>query len=113
MIESTRTLRFGEATVSVLNLGTLTYDLNDWLKPPAGRWPTAYAGDFAGPIQIPILCIHIALPGISMLVDVCDPQQFDKITEGTSQGLTERLAEIGAAPDQISHVVITHGHATN
>src|SRR5690349_24985059 len=72
MTEDTRTFRLGAATVSVINLGTLQGDLADWLRVPESAWPPEHAADFRQPIAVPVQCIHIALPGISVLVDACD-----------------------------------------
>ena len=70
MTTDTRTFRLGAATVSVLNLGTLQGDLAEWLRVPESDWPPHYAGDFRRPIPVPVQCIHIALPGMSVLVPI-------------------------------------------
>jgi len=115
MAEDTRTFQLGAATVSVLNLGTLQGDLMEWLRVPESAWPPHYAEDFRQPIAVPVQCIHIALPGASVLVDACDADlmahsSFAPAGYQPPPSLFAQLAGIGVSPESIDHVVITHGH---
>ena len=63
----------------------------------------------------PIYCVHVTLPGMSLLVDasadVMKPGAPDTPV-GVNQppGVIARLAEAGILPADITHLVITHGH---
>jgi glyoxylase-like metal-dependent hydrolase (beta-lactamase superfamily II) len=115
MTEDTLTFRLGAATISVINLGTLQGDLAEWLRVPESDWPPKYAEDFRQPIPVPVQCIHIALPGASILVDACDAgtladSSFAPPGYQPSPSLAAQLAGIGVDPETIDHVVITHAH---
>jgi glyoxylase-like metal-dependent hydrolase (beta-lactamase superfamily II) len=115
MADDTRTFRLGTATISVINLGTLQGDLAEWLRVPESDWPPKYADDFRRPIPVPVQCVHIALPGASVLVDACDTGMFADSSFAPAgyqppPSLAAQLAGIGVRPETIDHVVITHGH---
>lgn len=63
----------------------------------------------------PIYCVHVSLPGMSLLIDasadVISPGAHDA-PPGVSQppGLISRLREHAIMPEGVTHVVITHGH---
>jgi glyoxylase-like metal-dependent hydrolase (beta-lactamase superfamily II) len=115
MAKDTYTFQLGAATISVLNLGTLQVDLAAWLRVEESAWPPQYAADFRHPILVPIQCVHIALPGLSILVDACDTDFVAQTSYAPPMyqpppSLIVQLAEIGAHPEAIDHVIITHGH---
>ena len=63
----------------------------------------------------PIFCVHVSLPGMSLLVDasywVVKPGAPDAPPDVQQPpGVIERLSEAGIQPGDITHVVITHGH---
>lgn len=105
----------GSATVTILRMGALQARLADWLRLGADDWPGAYRDAFAAPISVPIQCVHLALPGRSLLVDACHPQLLAHV--GTpdpdsvpAPGLRDQLAAIGVGPADVDTVVITHPH---
>ena len=106
---STRQFRLGEAVVSVLCLGCVEADLSTWFARPSGGWPEPYADDFTNAFRMPVMCVHIALPWASVLVDACDPRAYPA-GPGEHETLRQRLADIGVKASDVSHVVISHGH---
>jgi glyoxylase-like metal-dependent hydrolase (beta-lactamase superfamily II) len=106
-------LKLGNARISIFNLGDLRCDLAEWLG--LREWPTQYNAALAQPIAIPMQNVLIEIGDAKVLVDT---SCYDKIC-ATEYGLPnytpppsliEQLAEIGIAPNAITHVVITHAH---
>lgn len=106
---STRQFRLGDAVVSILCLGCVEADLPTWFAQPSGGWPALHAGDFTHAHRMPVMCVHIALPWASVLVDACDPRAYPA-GPGEHETLRQRLAHIGVQASEVSHVVISHGH---
>lgn len=109
------TWQVGAATVRIFNLGTLRVDLAAWFRLPHERWPAAYAADMAAPILVPAQCTHVALPGMSLLVDACDPAGLADSSYAPPgyrppPDLPAQLQHAGIAPESVTHVVITHPH---
>ena len=110
-----KTITVGRARVHLIDLGTLTVDLADWLRVPRDAWTSETAPYLAQPIAMPALSVAIELPGSVALVDACDPLS---IADSTYAGpgyqprpdLIDQLAVIGIAPEQVGHVVLTHLH---
>lgn len=105
----------GDATISVLHMGDLRVRLADWLRLAEAVWPQEYRTLFAEPITVPVQCVHIALPGRSMLVDVCHPQLLGHVGETAAgdapvSSLLDQFAAIGADPAAVDTLVITHPH---
>jgi glyoxylase-like metal-dependent hydrolase (beta-lactamase superfamily II) len=115
MAEHIRRRRLGAATITVINVGDLQVDLGEWIDVSQRTVPPHYAADFGKPLRLPIQCTHIELPGISVLVDAGD-SDFTPGSPGAipeyqpPPDLSSGLAEAGIAPDEITCVVITHGH---
>ncbi|MFL5803816.1 MAG: MBL fold metallo-hydrolase [Roseiflexaceae bacterium] len=111
MTEYIHSIQLGAATVTVINVGDLLYSLADYLVVPESERPT----DFAQPLRLPIQCVHIALPGASVLVDA---SYYDVAPDSPHAvpdyqpppGLLAGLGESGIRPEAIDYVVITHGH---
>jgi glyoxylase-like metal-dependent hydrolase (beta-lactamase superfamily II) len=111
MTEYLHSFQLGAATVTVINVGDLLYSLADYLNVPEAEQPP----DFAQPRHLPIQCVHIALPGASVLVDasyydVAPDSQHAVPDYQPPPGLLAGLAESGIRPEAIDYVVITHGH---
>lgn len=109
------TWQVGDATVRIFTLGTLRVDLSAWFDVSHKQLPAAYTADMAAPILIPAQCTHIALPGMSLLVDACDAasiahSSFAPPNYQPPPGLLAQLRAAGIAPESITHVVITHPH---
>jgi glyoxylase-like metal-dependent hydrolase (beta-lactamase superfamily II) len=111
MSEHVHSIQLGAATVTVINVGDLLYSLADYLSVPEAEQPP----DFAQPLHLPVQCVHIALPGASVLVDAgaydVPPDSPHAIPDyQPPPGLLASLAELGIRPEAIDYVVITHGH---
>src|SRR5579884_2229229 len=59
----------GTAIVSNLNTGDLTITLSEMMNVPESEWRPRYADILGKPRVFPSQCVHIALPGASVLVD--------------------------------------------
>ena len=117
MIHYLRTVPVGKVTVSVINVGDLVLRLSEEMNVPESEWRPRYAAIFERPSPFPSQCIHIALPGASVLVDAGDyaisappdslylPPNYQP-----PPGLMVQLLEIGVRPEDVTHLVITHAH---
>ena len=111
MSEYLRSIRVGAATVTAINIGDVRFCLGDWLIVPEAERPPYFAEWLPFPIQ----CVHIASPGLSVLVDasvyVVDPDSPHAIPGyQPPPDLLAALAEAGVRPEAVDHVVITHIH---
>jgi glyoxylase-like metal-dependent hydrolase (beta-lactamase superfamily II) len=105
----------GDATISVLHIGDLRVRLADWLRLDESAWPEEHRSLFTDPVTVPVQCLHIALPGRSVLVDACHPELLvhtgEAVADGPpAAGLLDQLAAIGVNPAGIDTLVITHPH---
>jgi len=110
-----RTLQVGAATVTVINTGDLQINLADALNLTEEARRSAAGAPLTQPIPLPTQCIHLALPETSVLVDashydVSPDSSFAIPGYQPPPGLLAGLAAIGARPEEIAHVIITHGH---
>lgn len=106
--------QLGRATVTVINIGDLQANMAEWLRLDPGEWPAEFEEVFGEPITGPIQCVHIQTPEMSVMVDA---GRFD---EGMASlagpgyrppaGVAEQLAEVGVAPEEVTHFVLTHAH---
>lgn len=114
MTEEIRTIHVGAATVTIINVGDVQENLLLWFDlSDAER--AQHAALFAKPARLPIQCIHIALPGASILVDAGlyeYPPDAPQLIPGYQPppGLLPALAASQINPAQIDHVIITHAH---
>jgi glyoxylase-like metal-dependent hydrolase (beta-lactamase superfamily II) len=115
MANNLRPFQLGAATITLLDTGALRVNLAEWLPLPPEGWPPAYADDFSQAIDVPIWCLHITLPGSSILVDACDPETISRSSYAPPgyrppPSLTAQLAAGGIRPETVEKVVITHSH---
>lgn len=115
MKDNPHSLQVGAATITLINAGTLHVDLAGWLPLPPEQQPPAYAAEFSHPLDVPVLCFHIALPGVSILVDACHPEsiaesKYAPVGYQSPPGMIAQLAAAGIQPQTINHLVITHSH---
>ena len=110
-----RTYEVGAARVSVINVGELSASLEQWITTmPEEATPEEQAA-FTEQLLIPMQCIHIAIDGRSVLVDV---SSYDSIPTSIyavadyqpPDPLIDQLAAIGVPPEAVTDVVITHAH---
>ena len=107
--------RIGEATVTVISEGTFPWKLD--LEAPEAEWRRAIPeANAAGEVVLGANVVHIRLGSDSILIDpgFADPSEpppayFPGLKR--SPGLLAGLAAIGVAPEEITHVVITHAHS--
>ena len=114
MTEDLRTIQVGAATVTIINVGDVQEDLNNWFA--LSEAERAHHADLlAKPARLPIQCIHIAMPGVSVLVDagLYDyPPDAPQLIPGYQPpldlfaGLAQRQIKL----DEIQQVIITHAH---
>ena len=113
--EYLQSLQLDEARVTILTLALLRWDLTQQMLIPPQERPARHAHLFEQPGQVPVRCVHIALPGVSLLVDACTSTAFSG-TEYEQPGapvypdLLDQLAHAGISAGEITHVVITHRH---
>ncbi len=95
-------IKVGALSATVLPLGEITDDLRGWFPPGTLAVPD-------GRSRLPINCLHVAGPGLSVLIDACDPQRYPDF-EHTGDSMVRRLERAGISPSHVSHVLLTHGH---
>jgi len=117
MNDYVRTISVGFATVTVMNVGNVILTLSEIMNVSEGEWRPRYAADFEQPFVFPSQCIHIALPGASVLVDANDyavstppGSAYAPPNYQPPPGLIAQLLEQDIRPEDITHLVITHAH---
>jgi len=117
MTSHSRTIQLGTATITIINVGDLMFRLSEVMNVPESEWRPRYAAEFEKPLSFPSQCMHIALPGASILVDAGDYAVAVSLNTpyvppnySPPPGLTDQLLERGISPEDITHVVITHLH---
>jgi glyoxylase-like metal-dependent hydrolase (beta-lactamase superfamily II) len=105
----------GEAVVRVFTIYELSFHLAKAFNVPESVWRPDYAQYFEHPLMFPTQGIHISLPGMSLLIDapiydLTPDSPFYLPNAQPLPGLVEQLAEQGIAPEDVTHVVITHTH---
>lgn len=107
---------FGNAMVTLFNVGHSRFDLADSLDADSAEWSLRYAASFAQPAIVPIQCIHIALPTTTILVDAgrydfAPDSPFAMPDDYTPPPhLLEQMQSANLTPDTVEHLIITHLH---
>jgi glyoxylase-like metal-dependent hydrolase (beta-lactamase superfamily II) len=113
--ERVMTLRLGTAIVRVLNAGDIQEHMS--LDVPEDERFPGYQALYQQPDRFPFQCVHIALPGASVMVDMCDyaaslavfgfapPPDYTPPPD-----LPAQLRALGIDPEAVTHVVVTHAH---
>jgi glyoxylase-like metal-dependent hydrolase (beta-lactamase superfamily II) len=115
MPECPRVLAIGAARVAVINVGDSLWSLAETLSVPESEWRPRFGDAFEQPQPALSQCVHIALPGASLLVDA---SVYDEPPDGPRRppayqpppALSMQLADLGVAPAEVTHLVITHLH---
>lgn len=113
--DSIHTLTLGDVQITMMTLAWLRWDFTTQMAAPSETLVKRYPHLFEQPSEIPVRCMHIRSPEISLLVDACTPEAF-RGTEyelpgaPASPNLLDQLARVGTSPRDITHVVITHHH---
>lgn len=115
MTQTLRCFRLGEATITIINTGTIQANLAKWFNITDPEAYPQYTDILTHPIHIPVQCIHIGIFGTSILVDACDPAvialtSFAPPNYQPPPDCVQQLTSIGISPASINHVIITHGH---
>lgn len=118
MHDHMHTIALGAATVSLINVGDLQLTLTEIMPVPEEEWRPQYSGIFDQPLFFPSQCIHMALPDASVLVDAnnfaisAPPGSPYAPPAGYPHppDLLTQLRERGIAPEEMTHVVMTHAH---
>ncbi|MFN8440890.1 MAG: MBL fold metallo-hydrolase [Caldilineaceae bacterium] len=114
MTDEIRRLTVGEAVVHVINIGDVQEDLNGWFDLTAEE-QARHQHLLAQPLRFVIQNIHVALSGVSLLVDagLYDyPPDAPQLIPGyyPTLDLFAGLEAIGVKPETITHLIITHAH---
>jgi glyoxylase-like metal-dependent hydrolase (beta-lactamase superfamily II) len=114
--EFVSTRRIGEAEVSVISEGTISWPPR--FPVPEAEWRAAMPeADERGFIPMGTNAVHITIGDASILIDpgydVPDSDWSKKLAEylapvTRTPGMLPALQQIGARPEEISHVLITH-----
>ena len=117
MNAASRAIQLGAATVTIMNVGDLMFRLSEVMNVPESEWKPGYSASFEKPLSFPSQCMHIALPGASILVDAGDYAVAVSLNTpyvppdySPPPGLIDQLLEKDISPEDITHVVITHLH---
>jgi glyoxylase-like metal-dependent hydrolase (beta-lactamase superfamily II) len=116
MAEEARRVQLGAATVTVMNVGDSRFRLAEEMAVPESVWrPAGYTHVFEGPMVFPSQCMHIAAPGMSLMVDasvfgVRATEELVSQEYVPPPGMLDQLAVAGVQLAEVRHVVITHAH---
>jgi len=114
MAHNAQFFRLGAAEVTLINVGNSQGSLAEMLELPRDQWPSRYVAALEKPAVLPIQCVHIALPQMTLLVDagaaVPPNSPYAIPDEVPPPGLIEQLTELGLKPEKVEHVVFTHAH---
>lgn len=110
-----QTITFGDVQVTMMTLAWLRWDFTTSMTAPSEVLLARYAHLFEQPATIPVRCMHIQLPGMSVLVDACTSDAFkgtayERPGDPIAPNLLDQLALAGISAGDITHVVITHHH---
>lgn len=112
-----RTLRVGEARVSIINAGDMTLRLADEFAVSEEQWRPQYADLFDRPILCPSLSVLIQHAGATTLVDANDyratvtaDSEYYVPNYTPPPSIPDQLASLGVKPEDVDHLVITHAH---
>lgn len=110
-----RAFVLGAAMIGIVNAGDSLWRLGEMMTVPEGEWRPQDIATFTETALFPNLCVHIALPGASVLVDA-SAYDFPPGSPRRPPGYTPpadietQLAAVGVRADAITHLVITHLH---
>jgi glyoxylase-like metal-dependent hydrolase (beta-lactamase superfamily II) len=108
-----QTIQSDDVRITIFNIGELRADLVSWLA--LETWPSHYDDLFRQSIRSPVQCILVQRPDMILLVDayyydIAPDSSFAIANYEPPPGLVEQMARMGIAPEDVTHVVITHLH---
>lgn len=92
----------GDLKITVLTLGEICDNPRNWFETEN----TCIANKTR---RMPVICLHIAGPKISVLIDACDSSVYPILNKDAG-GIRTVLKQAEIDPDTITHVILTHGH---
>ena len=111
------TILVGDATITIINAGDMMFSIVDAMAVPESEWRPLYGSSLEGRRPFPSQCIHIALSGASILVDINDyalamslAPSYLPPNYSPPPDVVEQLLSQGIHPEDITHLVITHAH---
>lgn len=112
------TRRIGDALVTVILDGTIRVPVEWVLQAPEEQLRQGVDIDSAGKARFDHLGMHISLPGASILIDASmdEPdspwgkRNKEQMGMVRTAGMVAGLAQLGVAPEEITHVLFTHYH---
>lgn len=118
MNNAAHVITLGAATISIINTGDVQLTLAEITNAPESEWRPDYSGILDQPALFPSQCVHVALPGASLMVDANNfalssppgsPYAPPADYQSPPDVLTQLLAR-GIHAEDITHLVITHAH---
>jgi glyoxylase-like metal-dependent hydrolase (beta-lactamase superfamily II) len=115
MSRNVSSFALGAARVTVIDVGILRIGtLRECLDIPEGDDTASFEPRLERP-TLPLICVHVALPDASILVDAGfdDPSPsspFQAPGSVRTLDLLDGLAEAGVDAASVTHVVVTHAH---
>ena len=116
-INMTQKISVGATSMSVINLGDLSFSLKDTLQVPESEWRPKYGSLFETKLSFPSQSVYVSHEDSSILVDAGEYSVFasegeEYVDKGyiPPPGLPEQLLGLGVDSAQITDVVITHAH---
>ena len=107
--------RLGNATITMINVCDLRFDLTTSLNVDAATVDSRYTDAFATPARVPVQCIYIQLPETTVLVDAGlfafeADSPFVLPNYQPPPDLFAQLAAMNLDPAAVEHLIITHAH---
>jgi glyoxylase-like metal-dependent hydrolase (beta-lactamase superfamily II) len=112
MSENVRTRKVGAATVSIVDLYDIPSKMPELIDAPKSERAPADEAVLAQTVNLPVQCILVQLGGLTVLVDA---GEYDAAYDESKRALAaprllDLLARVGARPEDVEHIVITHAH---
>ncbi len=114
MAENARTIRLGDATVTVIDVDDIPENLEKLVDAPKEERTPQEDALLRQTAVLPVQCICIQLAGQTILVDAGASEAA--LTSSRRVGyrpppdLLAQLARVGVSSDDVAHVVVTHAH---
>jgi glyoxylase-like metal-dependent hydrolase (beta-lactamase superfamily II) len=114
MADNIRTTKLGAATVTIVDLYDIPSKMSELVDAPKDERTPAEDAILSQSVNLPVQCIFVRLPRLAVLVDAGAYETAHDSSGRTGYtpppGLLESLARVGARPEDVDHLVITHAH---
>jgi glyoxylase-like metal-dependent hydrolase (beta-lactamase superfamily II) len=113
--DNVKTTKLGAATVTIVDLYDILFNkMSELVDAPKDERTPADDAILRQSVNLAVQCVYVRLPQLAILVDAGAYEAAHDSSGRTGYtpppGLLESLARVGARPDDIDHVVITHAH---